>query len=138
LHTAVEDWLTRRCLVSASGFTPAGRATIRLPAICASISRIPAHAATALRSILPARCSALPPSIATVLWPGYTHQASSDAIVPALWALAFAEGLLDTAESLAGALGDARSLAAGRAAGYGAPLAASAGGCCTRPWVRRP
>jgi argininosuccinate lyase len=56
------------------------------------------------------------------LWPGYTHQRRAMPSSAALWALGYAEGLLDTVESLPAlwALVDRSPL--GSAAGYGAPL----------------
>ncbi|HEX3275738.1 MAG TPA: argininosuccinate lyase, partial [Gemmatimonadales bacterium] len=57
-----------------------------------------------------------------VLWPGYTHQRRAMPSSVGLWAAAYAEGLLDTVESLAGlwTLVDRSPL--GSAAGYGVPL----------------
>ena len=56
------------------------------------------------------------------LWPGYTHQRRAMPSSAGLWALGYAEGLLDTAETLPAlwALVDRSPL--GSAAGYGAPL----------------
>jgi argininosuccinate lyase len=56
------------------------------------------------------------------LWPGYTHQRRAMPSSAGLWALGYAEGLLDTVESLPAlwALVDRSPL--GSAAGYGAPL----------------
>jgi argininosuccinate lyase len=58
----------------------------------------------------------------TALWPGYTHQRRAMPSSAGLWALGYAEGLLDTTETLPAlwALVDRSPL--GSAAGYGAPL----------------
>lgn len=57
-----------------------------------------------------------------VLWPGYTHQRRGMPSSAGLWAAAYAEGVLDTAESLAGIWPSIDRSPLGSAAGYGAPL----------------
>ena len=57
-----------------------------------------------------------------VLWPGYTHQRRGMPSSAGLWAGAYAEGVLDTAESLAGIWPAIDRSPLGSAAGYGAPL----------------
>jgi argininosuccinate lyase len=57
-----------------------------------------------------------------VLWPGYTHQRKAMPSSIGLWAGAYAEGLLDTAESLADLWSRVDRSPLGSAAGYGVPL----------------
>ena len=57
-----------------------------------------------------------------VLWPGYTHQRKGMPSSAGLWAAAYAEGVLDTAESVAGFWPQVDRSPLGSAAGYGAPL----------------
>jgi argininosuccinate lyase len=57
-----------------------------------------------------------------VLWPGYTHQRRAMPSSVGLWAGAYAEGLLDTVESLAGVWAGVDRSPLGSAAGYGVPL----------------
>ena len=58
----------------------------------------------------------------TVLWPGYTHQRRAMPSSAGLWALAHAEGLLDSAESLDALYRRIDRSPLGSAAGYGTPL----------------
>ena len=58
----------------------------------------------------------------TVLWPGYTHQRRAMPSSVGLWAGAYAEGLLDTAESLGALWPLVNRSPLGSAAGYGVPL----------------
>ncbi|HEY8107041.1 MAG TPA: lyase family protein [Gemmatimonadales bacterium] len=58
----------------------------------------------------------------TALWPGYTHHRRAMPSSAGLWALAFAEGLLDTAESLPAVWAGVDRSPLGSAAGYGVPL----------------
>jgi len=57
-----------------------------------------------------------------VLWPGYTHQRRAMPSSVGLWAGAYAEGLLDTVESLAAVWIPVDRSPLGSAAGYGVPL----------------
>jgi argininosuccinate lyase len=57
-----------------------------------------------------------------VLWPGYTHTRRAMPSSAGLWAAAFAEGLLDTAESLPSLWAKVDRSPLGSAAGYGVPL----------------
>ncbi|HEU5050871.1 MAG TPA: argininosuccinate lyase [Gemmatimonadales bacterium] len=59
---------------------------------------------------------------ARVLWPGYTHQRRGMPSSAGVWAAGYAEGVLDTAESLAGVWPRLDRSPLGSAAGYGAPL----------------
>src|SRR6185503_12852428 len=58
----------------------------------------------------------------SVLWPGYTHQRRAMPSSVGLWAGAYAEGILDTAEALAGLWPAVDRSPLGSAAGYGVPL----------------
>jgi argininosuccinate lyase len=58
----------------------------------------------------------------TVLWPGYTHQRRAMPSSAGLWALAHAEALLDSAESLDAVYRRVDRSPLGSAAGYGTPL----------------
>jgi argininosuccinate lyase len=57
-----------------------------------------------------------------VLWPGYTHQRRAMPSSVGLWAGAYAEGLLDTVESLGAVWTVVDRSPLGSAAGYGVPL----------------
>ncbi|HEU5170756.1 MAG TPA: lyase family protein [Gemmatimonadales bacterium] len=57
-----------------------------------------------------------------VLWPGYTHQRRAMPSSVGLWALGYAEGILDAAESLPGLWAQVDRSPLGSAAGYGVPL----------------
>jgi argininosuccinate lyase len=57
-----------------------------------------------------------------VVWPGYTHQRRAMPSSAGLWALAHAEGLLDSAESLDAIYRRIDRSPLGSAAGYGTPL----------------
>ncbi len=57
-----------------------------------------------------------------VLWPGYTHQRRAMPSSVGLWAGAYAEGLLDTLESLPELWSRVDRSPLGSAAGYGVPL----------------
>lgn len=57
-----------------------------------------------------------------VLWPGYTHQRSAMPSSAGLWAAAYAEGLLDTLDSVSGFWPQLNRSPLGSAAGYGVPL----------------
>ena len=58
----------------------------------------------------------------TALWPGYTHGRKAMPSSVGLWAGAFAEGLLDTLESLPALWARVDRSPLGSAAGYGVPL----------------
>jgi argininosuccinate lyase len=122
VHTAVEAWLTRR-LPGIGERLHTGRSRND-------------QVATDLRLYLKNRLLALYASATdcadallafaalhrAVLWPGYTHQRRAMPSSIGLWAGAYAEGLLDTAESLVGVWSLADRSPLGSAAGYGAPL----------------
>jgi argininosuccinate lyase len=122
VHTAVEAWLTRR-LPGLGERLHTGRSRND-------------QVATDIRLFLKDRllvlhdaALALADTLLTfagrhraVLWPGYTHQRRAMPSSVGLWAGGYAEGLLDTIESLGAlwALLDRSPL--GSAAGYGVPL----------------
>jgi argininosuccinate lyase len=56
------------------------------------------------------------------LWPGYTHTRRAMPSSAGLWAAAFAEGILDTVESLPAVWAKVDRSPLGSAAGYGVPL----------------
>jgi argininosuccinate lyase len=58
----------------------------------------------------------------TALWPGYTHQRRGMPSSAGIWAAGYAEGVLDTAESIAGIWPRVDRSPLGSAAGYGVPL----------------
>jgi argininosuccinate lyase len=122
VHTAVEDWLTRR-LPGLGERLHTGRSRNdqvacdlrlylkdRLLAVHAS--------ATDLVSALLAFASRQ----ATVLLPGYTHQRRAMPSSLGLWAGAYAEGLLDTLEAVGPVWRQVDRSPLGSAAGYGVPL----------------
>ena len=90
------------CPASASGCTPAARATIRSPPISGSSSRTGCSTLHAGALELAEALLAFAARHRAVLWPGYTHQRRAMPSSVGLWAGAYAEGVLDTAESLAG------------------------------------
>ncbi len=57
-----------------------------------------------------------------VIWPGYTHQRIAMPSSAGLWAMAYAEGLLDAAEAVHGFWPALDRSPLGSAAGYGVPL----------------
>jgi argininosuccinate lyase len=58
----------------------------------------------------------------TALWPGYTHQRRAMPSSAGLWAAAYAEGVLDTVETLPSIWAKVDRSPLGSAAGYGVPL----------------
>jgi argininosuccinate lyase len=122
VHTAIEDWLTRR-LPGIGERLHTGRSRND-------------QVATDLRLYLKDRLLALHAGALdlaealldfashhrSVLWPGYTHQRRAMPSSVGLWAGAYAEGMLDTAEALAGLWPAVDRSPLGSAAGYGVPL----------------
>ena len=122
VHTAVEDWLTRR-LPGIGERIHAGRSRndqiacdirLYLKATLLSLQGSALDLADALLAFASRH--------RTMLWPGYTHQRRAMPSSAALWALAFAEGLLDTTETLPALWAMLDRSPLGSAAGYGAPL----------------
>jgi argininosuccinate lyase len=122
VHTAIEAWLTRR-LPGIGERLHTGRSRND-------------QVATDLRLFLKDRLLALHARALDLadallafasrhrgtLWPGYTHQRRAMPSSVGLWAGAYAEGLLDTAESLGGLWPAVDRSPLGSAAGYGVPL----------------
>ncbi|HEU4570793.1 MAG TPA: argininosuccinate lyase [Gemmatimonadales bacterium] len=122
VHSAVEFWLTRR-------FGDVGE---RIHAGRSRNDQVATDLRLYLRDALltlhgraldvAAALTAFAARHRTALWPGYTHQRRAMPSSAALWALAHAEGLLDTAESLDALWRRVDRCPLGSAAGYGAPL----------------
>jgi argininosuccinate lyase len=122
VHTAVEEWLTRR-LPGVGERLHTGRSRNDQVATDLRLflkDRLLALHAGALD--LAAALLAFAARHRTVLWPGYTHQRRAMPSSVGLWASAYAEGVLDTAEALAGLWPVVDRSPLGSAAGYGVPL----------------
>jgi argininosuccinate lyase len=122
VHTAVEDWLTRR-LPGIGERIHTGRS--RNDQIACDLRLYLKPALLSLQGSALDLADALLAFAArhrNMLWPGYTHQRRAMPSSAALWALAFAEGLLDTAEVLPSLWATLDRSPLGTAAGYGAPL----------------
>ncbi len=122
VHTAVEDWLTRRepgigeRLHTGRSRNDQVAADLRL---YLKDRLLEIHGGTAdLIQILLAFAG----KHRRVLWPGYTHQRRAMPSSPGLWAGAYAEGLLDTLEGLGAIWAQVDRSPLGSAAGYGVPL----------------
>lgn len=122
VHTAVEDWLTRRA-PGAGERLHTGRS--RNDQVACDLRLylkdrlLAVHgAAVELADVLIAFAA----RHRSVLWPGYTHQRRAMPSSVALWALAYAEGLLDTLETLPALWAQVDRSPLGSAAGYGVPL----------------
>lgn len=121
-HTAVEDWLTKR-LGKTGERLHTGRSRndqiacdlrLYLKAALLDVHDGAVDLAAALIAFAQANSDAL--------WPGYTHQRRAMPSSAGLWAAAFAEGLLDTLESLPALWARVDRCPLGSAAGYGVPL----------------
>jgi argininosuccinate lyase len=122
IHTAVEDWLTRR-LPGTGERLHTGRS--RNDQVACDLRLYLKDRLLVLHGAaldLAAALIAFAARHADVLLPGYTHGRRAMPSSIGLWAGAYAEGLLDTIESLQGfwPLVDRSPL--GSAAGYGVPL----------------
>ncbi len=122
VHSAVELWLTRR-------HGPVGErlhtGRSRNDQVAVDLRLYLKDRVLALHAEALALAGALAAFAAKhrrVLWPGYTHQRRGMPSSAGLWAGAYAEGVLDTAESLAGIWPAIDRSPLGSAAGYGAPL----------------
>lgn len=121
-HTAVEEWLTRR--VGAAGERlHTGRSRndqvacdlrLYLKAALLDVHDGAAALARTLTRFAAAHRDAV--------WPGYTHQRRAMPSSAGLWAAAFAEGILDTLESLPALWTRVDRSPLGSGAGYGVPL----------------
>jgi len=101
IHTAVEDWLTRR-LPGTGERLHTGRS--RNDQVACDLRLYLKDRLLALHSgalDLAGALLAFASRHQRVLWPGYTHQRRAMPSSIGLWAGAYAEGVLDTAESLA-------------------------------------
>jgi argininosuccinate lyase len=122
VHTAVELWLVRR--VGRTGLRlHTGRSRndqvacdLRLY-LRDTLLRIHDSGATLVAALLDFAARHR-----TALWPGYTHQRPAMPSSAGLWAAAFAEGVLDTLESLPALWARVDRCPLGSAAGYGTPL----------------
>lgn len=121
-HTAVEDWLTKR-LGKTGERLHTGRSRndqiacdlrLYLKAALLDVHDAATGLVAALTDFAQANRDAL--------WPGYTHQRRAMPSSAGLWAAAFAEGLLDTLESLPALWTRVDRCPLGSAAGYGVPL----------------
>ena len=122
VHSAVELWLTRR-------HGPIGErlhtGRSRNDQVAVDLRLYLKDRVLALHEQALLAAAALATFAAThrrVLWPGYTHQRKGMPSSAGLWAGAYAEGLLDTVESVAGIWPSIDRSPLGSAAGYGAPL----------------
>jgi argininosuccinate lyase len=122
VHTAVEMWLTRR-VGTAGQRLHTGRSRndqiacdlrLYLKAALLDVHDLGATLVGALTGFATRHANAL--------WPGYTHQRQAMPSSAGLWAAAFAEGVLDTLESLPALWARADRCPLGSAAGYGVPL----------------
>jgi argininosuccinate lyase len=122
VHTAVEEWLTRR-LPGLGERLHTGRS--RNDQVACDIRL---YLKDRLLTLHAAACDLTDALLAfatrhqRVLWPGYTHQRRAMPSSIGLWAGAYAEGLLDTVESLGEIWARVDRSPLGSAAGYGVPL----------------
>jgi argininosuccinate lyase len=122
VHSAVEFWLTKRFGDVGLGIH-AGRS--RNDQVAVDLRLYLRDAVLTLHAQALAAAEGLVRFAArhrTVLWPGYTHQRRAMPSSAGLWALAHAEGLLDSAESLDALYRRIDRSPLGSAAGYGTPL----------------
>jgi len=122
VHTAVEHWLTRR-LPGVGERLHTGRS--RNDQVACDLRLYLKDRLLALHALALDGAEALlvfGRKHQRVLWPGYTHQRRAMPSSVGLWAGAYAEGLLDTVESLGAAWALVDRAPLGSAAGYGVPL----------------
>jgi argininosuccinate lyase len=122
VHTAVEEWLTRR-LPGLGERLHTGRS--RNDQVACDVRLYLKHELLVLHAAALLLADALLAFAARhrgVLWPGYTHQRRAMPSSIGLWASAYAEGVLDTAESLGALWPLVDRSPLGSAAGYGVPL----------------
>ena len=122
VHTAVERWLTRRD-PEAGARLHTGRSRNEQIALDLRLflkDRLLAIHDAGLE--LAAALFAFAARHADVLWPGYTHQRRAMPSTAGLWAAAYAEGLLDTLETLPALWVQVDRSPLGTGAGYGVPL----------------
>ena len=122
VHSAVEFWLARRDR-RAGGMVHTGRSRNDQVAVDLRLylkDRVLSLQARATE--LAAVLLDFSAAHQRVIWPGYTHQRRAMPSSAGLWAAAYAEGLLDTIESLDGLWPRIDRSPLGSAAGYGVPL----------------
>jgi len=122
VHTAVEEWLTRR-LPGIGERLHTGRS--RNDQVACDLRLYLKERLLALHGLALDTAEALVVFARRhhrMLWPGYTHQRRAMPSSVGLWAGAYAEGLLDTVESLGDLWGRTDRSPLGSAAGYGVPL----------------
>ena len=122
VHTATEDWLTRRYPGSGERLHT-GRSRNDQVALDLRLyvkDRVLTLHTSALAVV--ATLLELARRHATVVWPGYTHQRRAMPSSVGLWAGAYAEGLLDTVEAVDTLWRQLDRSPLGSAAGYGVPL----------------
>jgi argininosuccinate lyase len=122
VHTAVEEWLTRR-LPGIGERLHTGRS--RNDQVAGDLRLYLKDRLLALHGLALDAAEALVVFARRhqrMLWPGYTHQRRAMPSSVGLWAGAYAEGLLDTVESLGDLWGRIDRSPLGSAAGYGVPL----------------
>ncbi len=122
VHTAVEEWLTRR-LPGLGERLHTGRSRNDQVACDLRLylkDRLLSLHTGALE--LTEALLAFATKHRRVLWPGYTHQRRAMPSSIGLWAGAYAEGVLDTIESLGETWARVDRSPLGSAAGYGVPL----------------
>ena len=122
---------------SASGSTPAARATTRSPATSGSILKDRLLALHAGALDLAAALLAFAARHRAVLWPGYTHQRRAMPSSVGLWAGALRRGTARYRRVAAGALAPGRPLAARQRGGLRRAAAAPARGGRARARLRR-
>ncbi|MGH7591498.1 MAG: lyase family protein [Gemmatimonadales bacterium] len=121
-HSAVEAWLTRR-LGPAGERIHSGRS--RNDQVATDLRLFLKDRLLAIHQAGCATAEALARFAArhhTALWPGYTHTRRAMPSSAALWAAAYAEGIVDTLEGLSAIWRRVDRSPLGSAAGYGAPL----------------
>jgi argininosuccinate lyase len=122
VHTAVEDWLTRRAPGTGERLHT-GRSRNDQVACDLRLylkDRLLGIQSDALELI--ERLLQFAREHRSVLWPGYTHQRRAMPSSAGLWAGAYAEGLVDTVEALPALWAQLDRSPLGSAAGYGVPL----------------
>jgi argininosuccinate lyase len=122
VHSAVELWLTRRS-GSLGERLHTGRS--RNDQVATDLRLYLKDRALALHAVsldLAAVLIAFAGAHRTALMPGYTHQRRGMPSSIGLWAAGYAEGVLDTAESVTGIWPRLDRSPLGSAAGYGVPL----------------
>jgi argininosuccinate lyase len=122
IHTAVEEWLTRRLPGTGerlhTGRSRNDQVACDLRLFLKDYLWSLHEGALALTDTLLAFAS----RHRTVLWPGYTHQRRAMPSSVGLWAGAYAEGVLDTVEAIGALWAQVDRSPLGSAAGYGVPL----------------